>query len=174
MPLFLGSFLPPVLQAPGLCACSALVPGTGTRLAALSPLNAGPAAIAVALVLPDELVRPGGCATLTFTTENEVTDETLTEANPFNSQSDETAGVVVPLNARARCNRIATKGVPRVTASQRALSAPGSRPTPTASTAALPSALQPAFSNPPFRPMRSLRATSDSHQTRLSSRSCGI
>jgi hypothetical protein len=122
-PLFLGSFLPSVLQAPGLCACSALVPGTGTRLAALSPLKAGPAAIEVALLLPDELVRPPGGATLTFTTENEVTDETLTEANPFNSQSDETAGVVVPLNARARCIPLATEGVPRVTACQGTVSA---------------------------------------------------
>lgn len=44
----------------GLAACSAVVPSGAARLAALSPLDADPAAVSVALVLPEGIeVMPG-------------------------------------------------------------------------------------------------------------------
>jgi hypothetical protein len=59
----------PILPAPfllALAACSAAVPGTAARLAAMDPLTADPAAIELVVILPEGLAITPGSARLEF------------------------------------------------------------------------------------------------------------
>lgn len=60
----------------GLSACTTLVPGTIARLYALSPLEADPADIAVALRLPDGVAVQPNSAQIVLTAERQDTGET--------------------------------------------------------------------------------------------------
>lgn len=60
------SALAPALALAGLAACSAVVPGTAARLAAIDPLKADPGAIALVVILPPGLSVSPGTAVLEF------------------------------------------------------------------------------------------------------------
>lgn len=77
-----------------LCACSSLSPIAMVRLAALSPLEANPADIAVALSLPDGITLPSGSAAIALSAKQTDLGETSDERYVLGAQPDASGSTV--------------------------------------------------------------------------------
>jgi hypothetical protein len=105
----------PLLASLALAACSAIVPSTAARLAALDPLTADPAAIELVVILPPGLAISPGTAELKLgaTRGKEQLGETFRlEDRPV------VTGIALPPGATARHFALAQPDVQRMRAVQ--------------------------------------------------------
>jgi hypothetical protein len=86
----------PILALVLLAGCASFIPATVARLAAMSPLEADPADIAVAVDLPEGLDLTADGVTLTFEATNDATGESFREELPLEQRGDVTTVVSVP------------------------------------------------------------------------------
>ena len=92
-------------------ACSSLVPSTTARLAQLSPLEAGPAAIALALILTPGLAVPEGGANMVVEAHRKATGETLRGDYTLASAPGDPAPFAAPPGGSATLYHLAGKDI---------------------------------------------------------------
>jgi hypothetical protein len=104
-----------VLAVLALSACSALVPSTAARLAALDPLTADPAALELVVILPSGLAVTPGSATLELSADRGAEHK----GGSFQlADRPVPAGLTLPVGATARGFAIADTDVERMRALQ--------------------------------------------------------
>lgn len=114
---------PPLILALGLGACASVVPATMARLAAVQPLEADPAAIAVAIVLPPGLAVTPGTARLTVGVVRQDTQTAQTLDLVLQAQDVGGGNLPVPPGATAQTYTIAASDVARMRALQATVAA---------------------------------------------------
>jgi hypothetical protein len=90
-----------------LMGCASLVPSTVARLSAISPLEADPAVLAVALVLPAGLQAAPGSAKLIITATRDDTGTRLAHAFILQATPAQIGGITVPPGSTAQLFRVA-------------------------------------------------------------------
>lgn len=102
----------------GLAACSSMVPSTMAQLASVQPLEADPAAIAVAIVLPAGLEVEPGSARLTVEAVRRDTGETHKLDLVLEAHEVGGGNLAVPAGAAAQTYTVAAPDVSRMRALQ--------------------------------------------------------
>lgn len=108
----------PLLPMALLAGCSSLVPSTVAMLYGTSPLEADPAAIEIALILPQGLQAKPGTARMTITSTREDTGETTGGDYVLQARPVVLADVDVPAGAHADAYRLSPQDVAAVKAMQ--------------------------------------------------------
>lgn len=101
-----------------LAGCSSLVPSTLAQIAATSPLEADPAAIEVALVLPPGLEVKKGSAVMTLSTKREDTGAEKMGRFTLQERPVTLQGVAVPKGAHVGAYKLAAADLAAVRALQ--------------------------------------------------------